>query len=445
MKSLENLMLGILLACVACTSFKPNVQEKKPQIVIKKDIPIVAKKDTILQTKKTEDVVVNTKLPSKDSVSRKSTKNAIIYRTSEKKLTYNIFYILPFNSHDVGPTQFDINRNSVWAVDFYTGAQMALLNFKDGPVSFNIYALDSKTSDQDFTGMLTRDEFKNADVIIGPYKNSHSKILSDFALANKITLVSPYNSASKATKSNPNYIQLVPSLSVHYDKLAEGVAVNHAKKLFVLTNGSPNEKNRVISLSNSLKAAKSDVNITEILLSDSQLKDNNARLDSLITLEDGMQFFIPSIDENTVIDLLRKIDQSKKSFQIKTFGMPQWQNFNRAVDYFSGCGVRITSYYWLRTNQSDVMSFRNEYFNEFAKVPTTDTYLGYDMTNFVIEEVIKNGNYFQSNSQNVYYDGLVAKFHLEPLPGLESIPDFYENNNLHFIEFNGLGFRSVDN
>ena len=104
-----------------------NPETKKYEKVADKPtdtiLPPATKKDTVM--KKEVIVKKDTQLvmPNKTLLSSN-------LRESNRKSTYNVSLVLPFNTGDSQNSSTNLSRNSVWAVHFYSGAKLALKDRK---------------------------------------------------------------------------------------------------------------------------------------------------------------------------------------------------------------------------------------------------------------------------------------------------------------------------
>lgn len=393
------------------------------KIIIKKDAPIV-------------------KLPKEDKVSV-----PVNLRKSIKKQVYNVVYLLPFMTNE-GGSSFENKNNSAWAIDFYSGSKLAMAELTSNDITVNAHVIDTDITDEEIVKILKRPELQNADLIIGPYKSSQARLVSDFVKDKNITVVSPYTASSKATNENANYIQVTPSITEHYSVLCKHLHDHYTTgQIYILTRNSENDRNR----SNQIKQYFSEVAgsqskqlLKEIILPDDFSTTVKYPLDSIIQLNDPTVFVVPSWDENYVQDVLRKLERDRQGKNVVVFGMPQWQNFERLFEYFNNLNVTITSHVLIDPHDQGVLAFKQKYFDTYYKLPGVDCFSGYDISKFFINQLVEKGTFFQSSIDNVAYNGLITNFKINAkISDNKSIKiiDFYENKGINILEFKGLNFK----
>jgi len=368
-------------------------------------------------------------------------------RASVHKKEYNVVYLLPFMTQG-GGSNFENKNNSAWAIDFYSGAKLALEELVLADVSVNVHVIDSDITDEEIIKQLKRPELQKADLIIGPYKSSQARLVSDFVKDKNITVVSPYTASSKASSENANYIQVNPSILEHYIAICKHLHDHYnPAQIYILSKNAEADKNRA----NQLKQYYGDISGTgiktqlkEIVLPDYFNLTGKFPLDSIIQLNDPTVFVVPSSDENFVQDVLRKLDRDRGGKNVVVIGMPQWQNFERLYDYFNNLNVTISSHVLIDPHNQAVLAFKQKYFESTYRFPSMDSFSGYDISKFFISELIENGTFFQGTLDNVPYTGLITNFRLKANISESQghkIIDFFENKGINILEFKGLNFN----
>lgn len=423
-----------------------NPETKKYEKVADKPtdtiLPPATKKDTVM--KKEVIVKKDTQLvmPNKTLLSSN-------LRESNRKSTYNVSLVLPFNTGDSQNSSTNLSRNSVWAVHFYSGAKLALKKFENTGVKINLNVIDTKNLETSISSLLNRPELLNADLIIGPYSSSQAKILIDFVKDRKTTLVSPYTTSSNPTTANPNYIQANPSIYRHFEALSKHIAANFsADQIVFLTQNTESAKSRTqnfINTLNSFLTPEAKSKIREIVLPDNFLLSSEVKLDSTVTRNNETVFIVPSWDERYVKDVLKKIENGRDGVPVYVYGMPQWQNMDDLKYLMTNLNARISSNVLLNLNNSNVDKFRSEYFDTYAKMPDLEAFSGYDVTSYFFSRLVSQGDFFQKDSRSAEKE-LYTRFDIKPVmndqqPG---IVDYFENYGLQIMQIKGSGFDILD-
>lgn len=399
-------------------------------------IPVVKK-----ETKKIDSVIVQAPVLLKD------TSIILNQRVPKKKDQYSVIVLLPFNTKDLGNGGDKISRNSTYAVHFYSGLKMALQHFQDNGSKLVIHVIDCKTSDEDMDGILNRPEVQHADLVIGPYKSNQAKKLIDFVQGKDIVVASPYTTSSNAAKLCPNYIQANPSITRHFECLADDIVKNNvASNVIFLCQNNESTKNRCETFKNIVLKKFNDPavkSITEIVLPDNFVTSSDFKLDSTIIKNEPISFVIPSWDERYIKDVLRKIENDRAGKPVTVYGMPQWQYMEDLKSYFVSLNAKISSNVFLDPNGPYVTKFRNDYFDIYSKPPDLDAFVGYDMANYFIQNLLDYGSNFQSKCKEE--SELVTRFNIKPIMDDDpnkNLIDYYENFGLQILKYGWAGFQT---
>lgn len=402
------------------------------------------KADTIpvvkISPKKADTVLVKAPVLVKDTVRIQNQK------IPNKKDQYNVIVLLPFNTKDPGNSGDRISRNSTYAVHFYSGLKMALQQFQDNGSKLVLHVMDCKTSDEDMDIILNRPEVQQADLIIGPYKSNQAKKLIDFVQNKNIVVASPYTTSSNAAKLCPNYIQANPSITRHFERLADDIVKNSVpSNLIFLCQNNESTKNRCETFKNIILKKYNNPSlksINEIILPDNFVTSSDFKLDSTIIKNEPVTFVVPSWDERYVKDVLRKIENDRAGKQVTVYGMPQWQYMEDLKSYFVSLNAKISSNVFLDPNGPYITKFRNDYFDIYSKMPDLDAFMGYDMANYFIQNLLDNGSNFQSKCKEG--SELVTRFNIKPIMeegSNNSLIDYYENFGLQILKYGWAGFQ----
>lgn len=370
-------------------------------------------------------------------------------RESKKKSSYNVALVLPFNTGDPQNSSTNVSRNSIWAVHFYSGVKLALKRFEQQGVQINLSVIDSKNSENAMEELTRRPELLNADMIIGPYSSSQAKVLIDFVKERKTILVSPYTTSSNPTTANPNYIQANPSINRHFEVLSKHLADNFtADRVVFLTQNTESSKSRsknYLSVYKSFLKPEDSLKVREIIMPDDFLLSSQFKLDSTVTNNVETAFVISSWDERYVKDVLRKIENDKKETTVYVYGMPQWQYMENLKSQLTNLNGRISSNALLNVGSSSVEAFRNDYFNAYSKMPDIESFKGYDISYYFINQLLNKGDFFQKDLTMPDKE-LITRFNIKPVmndlqPG---IVDYFENYGLQILQFKWSNFDVLD-
>ena len=94
--------------------------------------------------------------------------------------------------------------------NFYAGALMAIQAAKERGISFEIFTYDTDKTEDKITELLSNDELKNMDLIIGPAFSNQVQLIGHFARENKVNTLIPFSSKVPDIENNPYLFQFNP-------------------------------------------------------------------------------------------------------------------------------------------------------------------------------------------------------------------------------------------
>ncbi|MES2513234.1 MAG: LysM peptidoglycan-binding domain-containing protein [Bacteroidota bacterium] len=162
------------------------------------------------------------------------TKDASVIDTAllhkPKKTAYTIGLFLPFklaesegiNIDDLARAKASFPATQSLALDFYAGFKKAVdsLNSKDFEVSIRLFDTDDRDSAK-IESICKTIDFKNLDAIFGPLYAGVFKIVSRYAKAATIPIVSPVIQQNKILFDNPLSSKVTPSVYTLIEGLAD--------------------------------------------------------------------------------------------------------------------------------------------------------------------------------------------------------------------------------
>jgi len=170
-----------------------------------------------------------------------------------KKTKYNVLLILPFNASKVDEWLIeDFVKNqqafpsmSSMMIDFFQGILYAADSLKSDSFQVNITPLDITEQDSlKFVQCLSTQEYKQADIVIGPVYSSLIKTEQSLNKETKLHII-PFISLNKFLFNHPEYSKTTPSVYVDLQALAQFVFDSlrtTTSKVFLLYSNSNGDK-----------------------------------------------------------------------------------------------------------------------------------------------------------------------------------------------------------
>lgn len=381
---------------------------------------------------------------------------------SEFFTSYNVALLLPFLSDKFNPAVGQIPDNATWALQFYSGAKLALEVLNDEGLNLNVSVIDSKeTSDAAISSMVrSNSDLRNAHLIIGPYRRDNVAIVANELGKNEgITVVSPYSAASGVSPNNDNYIQINPTLQSHCEALMRHALERYSPENIVLVSKDKKEElPRLQYFHDEYKRYnnnKTTIKLREFIIQGDATDFNRLNVMPFVSIGDTTVFMVPTWgDESFVFALLRKIELSKNpNSHVVIYGMPQWMEFDKIdFSYYEKLHVHISASSYIDPIDSGVQSFRRQFFDHFGTVPAEEAFLGFDIMLYFGRMLQKYGTKFQYSLDKERYKALHTIFDVQkvspmaPTTGADRFAgiDRFENKYLHVLKFQDYQFQPAD-
>ncbi len=375
-------------------------------------------------------------------------------RNGSRLLTgYGVDFILPFLS-DRNPDQAEsMDANSLWALHFYSGAEMALEELKRGATAFDVRVQDSRASAQKVTSILGSPAYERSQLIIGPYLKEQVTQIAEAVRGQEKVLISPYSAATGISESNTNYIQVNPTLETHLRSLLGHAYRSQGGDRIVLV-APAGQRSRLAYFQDEYKLLTGDDQgqpLEELIIS-GEVPDLSQYLQGRRTV-----FMVPVYEDETFVsNFLRQAYQntvSERGDNVAIYGLPQWADFERLnADFIAGTNVHISSSVFVDRLDPEVREFRKDFFDRYATLPRDEAFIGYDVTKYFLNMVARYGTRFQFELENSPEDMMHTSFRFSPVAVVpadatdleEAVIDRFENKFVNILRYTDFAYQRVN-
>ena len=368
---------------------------------------------------------------------------------------YGVDFILPFLADRNLDGSDEVDANSLWALHFYSGAELALEDIREenGDISYDVRVQDSRANANQVSSILESDEYQRSQLIIGPYLKEHVTLVAEAVDGQEKVLISPYSAATGIDEENVNYIQVNPTLETHLRELMGHAFRTQGADRIVLV-APAGQRARLAYFQDEYRLLTGDdqaAPLDELLIGDD--------FPALDTLLDGDRtvFMVPVYDNETfVADFLRQVYQatvSERGNNVAVYGLPQWADFERLnPDFLESTNVHISSSVFIDPLDPDVQEFRGRFYDRYAALPRTEAYIGYDITRYFLRMAARYGTRFQFELQEHPEDLIHTSFRFAPVTVIpagatdveEAVIDRFENRFVNILKYTDYAFKRVN-
>jgi len=283
-------------------------------------------------------------------------------------------------------------------LEFYSGSLLAINEAKKHGISMEIYCYDTEKSEDKIVEILSKPELKSMDFIIGPAYSNQISYVSDFSKENKINTLIPFSSKVFDIISNPYLIQFNPNSNIETRYLSDLIKNEYKNDniVFLEIDGVNNmdEGNEfVLSLQDELRKNKITF-YNKMLFSELSIENSN-----ILVADKKNILFFNSDKLSNVNPYLSAIKNQNSNNNIIVFEQNNWQIKSKNYK-----GLQISPFK-LNFNDTEYKKFIQQ-FSQIFKWEVTNTnprydVLGYDLTNYFINLIIRNGSDFSLNKLNL--------------------------------------------
>jgi hypothetical protein len=375
-------------------------------------------------------------------------------RNGSRLLTgYGVDYVLPFLTNRNSAESEAIDENSLWALHFYSGAELALDELNTPEVAFDVRAQDSRATTSGIERVIGSPAFERSQLIIGPYLKPQVTQMAEAVRGLEKVLISPYSAATGVSESNTNYVQVNPTLETHLRNLLGHAYRTQGADRIVLV-APAGQRARLAYFQDEYKQLTGDreaAPLEEMIISGA-VPDLSRYLRGRRTV-----FMLPVYeDEAFVAEFVRRAYQAtvdEMGDNVAIYGLPQWLNFNRLNgEFLEATNVHISSSVFIDPLSEEVRRFRRSFYDRYATLPRDEAYIGYDITRYFLDMAAKYGTRFQFQLPDNPADLMHTSFRFSPVAvvpataaGLdEAVIDRFENKFVNILRYRDFSYQRVN-
>lgn len=371
---------------------------------------------------------------------------------------YNVAFALPFLTNRYLGSEDKVDDNSLWSLHFYSGAKLALDELRGkSTVNYNVKIEDTQASEVKTKAIAASPAFAQSQIVIGPYLKSNVTTLAEAARGKETVLISPYSAAGGISQTNPNYVQVNPTLETHMRSLLQhAFRTQGADRIVLVTGADPSQKDRLAYLQDEYKVLTGNAQVKPLEEIQVDMNKANTSLRQYMTGRKTV-FIVPVYEEESfVANFLRVLyTDTRDDFgqNVAVYGLPQWIDFTRInFDYYEGTNVHVSSSVYIDKLSPAVREFRRKFYEQYATLPRDEAYVGYDVTRYFLRMAAEHGTRFQYALEANPEDLMHTRFRFQPVAVVpagatnfeQSQLDRFENKYVNILQFKDYAFKRVN-
>lgn len=285
-------------------------------------------------------------------------------------------------------------------IHFYEGVLLAADSMKRAGMDIQLHVYDTNQKRYVVDSLVRSGSLNGLDLIIGPTFPELQKTVADFALKNRIPVISPLSSSGNFEEYNPWYFKVNPTKQYLIRKTADYIAGNYFdKNVIVLHMGGYRDLPEAelvkllrekIMLSGPLNQA-GNVLFHEYRL----LSDGPEGLKGFLSKEQENVFIILSETEAQISVAVTTLNALAEEYPVTLIGL---SNFNRyrsiQTEYFHRIRLTYLTPYFVAYESPGVNQFIRKFRDNFAAEPNQYSFQGYDVAFYFMSALFRYGRDF---------------------------------------------------
>lgn len=288
-------------------------------------------------------------------------------------------------------------------VDFYRGCLIAADSLKNNGMHITIDAYDIGKTAMELGSVLSNEELKNADIIIGPAYSSQIYYVADFAKYNDIRLIIPFTNNIKEVQDNNYIYQILCPQKQLYEKIANDYVSQWAGKTVLIvkpdTIGITYDKREFTDiLIPKLQQAEiaceyiSEKNLHTEVDSIAAIPDSINENGQIYTKTKEILLIIPTVNRPKLMELSEHISQIRSN-KVSLFAFPEWDGYQLKELYVKP--LYIFHNYKPNPVNEETQWFFATYYKRFGKIDKQTkpsfSLIGYDIMLYFGEQWKNSG------------------------------------------------------
>ncbi|MBX9890596.1 MAG: hypothetical protein K2X94_04995 [Amoebophilaceae bacterium] len=352
---------------------------------------------------------------------------------SKKKESYAVAVLLPFFVEE-----FDYEAcKDQFVIELYQGIKLALELLKQEGIAIRLFTFDTKKDPAVTAELLSQEAMKAMDLIIGPLYPATIPLVAAFCKEYKINFVNPISTNGEIITGNPFAFLFQPSLetyaeqasaltlrdiedkaieepvvAVFYGSAKEDVLQAHRYKE-ILEKNLGKALDLFVQLTNrtEIEAFFSRVNQekkeeNKAIDEEEASEQENEQEKNPIAWEKITHIYLPSQHELLVASVVSL--PLKLGIRPLIIGDEQWiKKELLTLHHLEKLPILFLAPGYIDFNKPALAKFREAFFKQTAKLPTQQSYIGYEMMFFFGNMLRTYGSYFQKEWEPMHYDGII--------------------------------------
>ncbi len=367
----------------------------------------------------------------------------------QKKETYNIAILAPLmlaanHSHMnkmLKPGEIaDLHPTTKIAIDFYHGFMIAVDSLSKAGMSVNIYVYDTKKDTATVKEILAKSEWKDMDMVFGPFYKNTCQVTAEFCKLNKIPMIIPFKTDSEILYQNPYVFKSTSSHLSQTKGMIDYIVENQSQYNITIIKPLDSEKaiydyaRDLFNENIKTKSGAYNSSIVELSQGNANGRDINAYLKK----DTVNVVIVPSLNLKFIAGMFTRLNNVlnlnpyAKNMKIIVFGYEDWNNMDDLdLKHRMRLNQHYVSYRYVDYNNEKVKPLLIQYRNMYGTDPDIYGIQGFDLGFYFLSALYLNGKSFPSRISEHNLDLVQCKFNFNAI----SEENGYENDYSCIVKY----------
>ncbi|RLD40408.1 MAG: hypothetical protein DRI86_15315 [Bacteroidetes bacterium] len=279
-------------------------------------------------------------------------------------------------------------------IEFYQGMKLALDSMEKLGFKAEVFVWDTKADTNTVDSICMLKEFKELDLLFGPFYSKNVKRVQKAARDNSIKVVDLFSPYFINADSISQFFITNSSVNNKYNALAKYISDSLSNyRISIIHQGYDEDLKSLNSLKNALLGNNIDTN--SIYVYDYTFNGLNNLEKELSSDKQNIIFNLVD-DEAKISDFLRQLNIETKDYSIMVMALDKvWGKYRTLeLDYLSHLKYTCATDYYIDNSDSFVViPFEKKFYDTYKRIPSKLGYLGFDISWYFGNEIY----YFGSN------------------------------------------------
>ena len=283
---------------------------------------------------------------------------------------------------------------------FYEGVLLAIDSMKSLGMDIQLHVFDTKRDITVVDSIVHTPEFLQLDLILGPIYPNVQGPVADFALRNRIPMVSPLSNNDRIVEENAFYYQINPTYKKLLRLTANYISDDYFNSNFIVLKMTPDidgTENEYVNLCHEKLFNSGYYNYTDDVsfrVYDFK-KLGSFGLSRILSPTRENVFIIPSSSEGEISEGISNISNFASDYNVTVIGTNKFEDYKSiSQEAFHNVKLKFIDPYWIDFTKPETNKFYLKFRENYKCEPNQFSVQGYDATFYFLNALWNYGEDF---------------------------------------------------